>query len=68
MSFKESDIVYEEGLFWVLLDHKHKCYTVYRQGVCASEADSSYEYNDSGLSIALARAKYLARKRQKENV
>ena len=58
---RESDIVFEVGKFWVLKS-KHG-YTVMRAGVTHSTPDSTYALNPDGLSIAVARAKYLASRR-----
>lgn len=57
--FKESDVAYENSKAWVLKDKKNDCYTVFIIGNVASESDSTYPLNDDGLSIAIARAKYL---------
>lgn len=54
---KESGIVFELGDHWV-----GKCkdsYTVFRNGFTHAVSDSSYCLNDDGLSIAIARCKYL---------
>ena len=60
MSYKETDITYEKGCAWVLRDTKRKCYTVFTVGVTHSTSDSAYPLNVDGLSIAKARADYLA--------
>ena len=57
---KESDIIHENGDFWVLRERDR--YTVLRNGLTHSESDSAYEKTDDGLSIAVARCNYLARK------
>lgn len=54
---RESDIVYEGRSAWVCRERDR--YTVYRSGSTHSVGDSSYPKTDDGLSIALARAKYL---------
>ena len=59
---REDDIVHENGDFWVGRLRKERCYTVYRIGVTHSTPDSSYEMNPDGLSIAIARANYLAKR------
>lgn len=59
MSYKESDIAYENGNAWVLTDKKKQQYTVFISGVTHSESDSAYPLTDDGLSIAKARADYL---------
>lgn len=64
MSYKVSDIEYENGDIWILRDAKNKCYTVFRSGVTHSVSDSSYPIGPDGLSIAKARADYLANKQQ----
>jgi len=60
MSYKESDIMHESGKFWVLKDTD--CYHVMQNGVTHSTSDSSYELSDDGLSIAIARCNYLAKR------
>lgn len=59
---KESDIVYDNGNFWVHADRKQSAYVVYRSGVTHSVSDSAYRLTADGLSIAKARADYLARR------
>jgi hypothetical protein len=54
---KESQIKFESGSYWVCLADNQ--YTVYRSGVTHSKADSSYAFSEDGLSLAIARAKYL---------
>jgi hypothetical protein len=54
---RESDIVYENGAFWV---YRGKSYTVFRNGLTHATADSSYARTPDGLSIAKARVDYLA--------
>lgn len=61
MSYKEADIAYENGRAWVFRDTKGKCYTVFTVGVTHSTSDSAYPLDDDGLSIAKARADYLAK-------
>ncbi len=63
MSYKESDIVHENGAHWVLRDTRHKppVYAVMVSGVTNSTSDSAYPLTEDGLSIAKARADYLAR-------
>lgn len=55
---KEADIKHENGRFWVG-DNK-KDYTVYESGITHSTPDSSYEHDEDGLSIAIARCDFLA--------
>lgn len=57
---REQDIKHESGRFWVG-DTKNS-YTVYATGICVSNPDSSYERDEDGLSIAIARCNYLARR------
>lgn len=61
---KEDDIVFEEGDYWVGKTRKPDSYTVYfaQPGLHHSVPDSSYPLTDSGLSLATARARYLARR------
>jgi hypothetical protein len=58
---RESDIVHENGDYWVA--REHAVYTVYKSGVTHSVSDSSYAKDADGLSIAIARCDYLARPR-----
>lgn len=62
---REQDIKHESGRFWVG-DTKNS-YTVYATGVTCSNPDSSYDRDEDGLSIAVARCNYLAR-RENEGV
>jgi hypothetical protein len=63
MGYRESDIAHENGAFWVLKDRAKKCYTVFRpNSPHASESDSSYPLTENGLSLAIARADYLAKR------
>lgn len=57
---RESDIMHESGAYWVGRTHKPDSYTVYIAGAVASTPDSSYAMTPDGLSIAIARAQYLA--------
>lgn len=57
---KESDIVHENGDFWVCKDKN--AYTVMLPKVTHSVSDSSYKKDSSGLSIAKARCDYLVRR------
>jgi len=59
---REENIVHENGCAWVLRDAKGKCYTVFLIGVTCSTSDSSYALTEDGLSIAVCRANYLARR------
>ena len=60
---KESDIMHETpcGKYWVGRDTKQKAYVVYKVGATHSTSDSGYHMTPDGLSIALARADYLAK-------
>lgn len=57
---RESDIVHENGRYWVLRDRRRSAYTVYCTGVTHSTADSSYQLDADGLSIAVTRCNWLA--------
>ena len=63
MNVKEEDIVYEApgGAAWVWRDKKGGRHVVFRTGLVCSESDSAYPLDADGLSIARARADYLAR-------
>lgn len=56
----ESRIVYEVGDYWVL--RERAAYTVYKASVTHSVSDSSYRRDLDGLSIAIARCNYLAKR------
>ena len=58
MSAKESDILHEVGDLFVLSTPRG--YEVRRNGLGASTCDSTYPKDPGGLSLAIARAKYLA--------
>lgn len=60
MSYKETDIVHERGDYWVL--RERAAYTVFKNGITHSVSDSSYERTEAGLSIAIARCEYLAKR------
>jgi hypothetical protein len=59
---KVSDILHENGKFWVLKDtYKNKpSYTVMKNTITHSESVDDVTYPD--LSLAIARCDYLARK------
>jgi len=61
MAIRESDIIHENGDFWVLRGRNN--YTVFRTGPTVSESDSAYAKTSDGLSIAVARCDYLAQHR-----
>lgn len=60
----ESDILHESacGRFWVGKDRKNNAYTVFRCGATHSVSDSAYYMTPDGLSIAVARCDYLAKR------
>lgn len=57
---KERDIAYENGRAWVLCEPAR--YLVLTAGPTHSTSDSAYPKTPDGLSLAKARADYLARK------
>jgi hypothetical protein len=57
---KESNIVHEAGSFWVA--RERASYTVYKSGITHSVSDSAYSLDDDGLSIAITRCDYLAKR------
>ena len=57
---RESDIMHGSGIYWVC--RERGAYTVYKTGVTHSKPDSSYAKNPDGLSIAIARCYYLAKR------
>ena len=61
MTTKENQIRHENGNYWVCED-KGEAYTVYKAGITHSKADSSYPHTPDGLSIAIARCNYLAKR------
>lgn len=64
MSYREEDIAYEKGDAWVLRDRKKQQYTVFLAGSTASTSDSAYDLTEDGLSLAKARADYLASRKE----
>lgn len=60
----EEDIVHEKGNFWVAREASNKppAYIVYKTGITHSTPDSGYPLNPDGLSIAIARCDYLAKR------
>jgi len=56
MSYKEKDIIYENGKFWVLKNKEG--YHVMVSGVTCSTSDSSYASAD----LAIARCDYIAKR------
>lgn len=61
---RESDIMHENGRFWV--GRQRDAYVVYETGITHSTPDSAYERNEDGLSIAIARADYLAKRAERK--
>ena len=59
---READIVHDAGASWVLADKSHQRYTVFRVGVTHSTSDSAYPFTEDGLSLAKARADYIAKR------
>lgn len=57
---KEADTVYESGRVWVCRDKLADSYVVSVSGVTHSVTDSAYARTADGLSLAIARADYLA--------
>lgn len=58
MAIREGSIIAEFGPFWVYAAKRG--YEVMRpRGACACEVDSTYAPTPDGLSIAVARARYL---------
>lgn len=62
MSYREPDIMHENGAYWVLRDRRRPAYVVFRNGVTHSVSDSAYRFDADGLSLAKARCDYLARR------
>ena len=60
MTKMERTIAHENGDFWVCAGSSQ--YTVYRCGITHSKADSSYTKDADGLSLAIARCNYLAKR------
>jgi hypothetical protein len=57
---KERDIKYETKTHWVA--DLGDSYAVFKIGVTCSASDSFYNHDDDGLSIAVARCKYLSKR------
>jgi hypothetical protein len=68
MTYKVKDIAHETGTTWVLKNTKQGCYTVFIIGTSVSTSDSAYPLTDDGLSIAIARANYLAKRIEAKKV
>lgn len=62
---RESDIMHETpcGNYWVGRDTRQKAYIVYKVGATHSTSDSGYALTPDGLSIAICRANYLAKRK-----
>jgi hypothetical protein len=58
---READIMFETPVCWVRRGRSD--YTVFRTGGTHSTSDSSYHKTPDGLSIAIARCKYLAKRK-----
>ncbi len=56
----EKDIMHEAGSYWV--GRERDSYTVYKIGATHSISDSAYAKTPDGLSIAVARCNYLAKR------
>lgn len=61
----EKNIVHESGSAWVLLDRSQGRYTVFIAGTTHSTSDSAYALTSDGLSLAIARADYIAKREQR---
>lgn len=57
---KETDIKYENGNYWVL--GTKEAYTVMVAGITHSKSDSAYPPTPDGLTLAVSRCNYLARR------
>jgi hypothetical protein len=68
MTYKVKDIAHETASTWVLKNAKQGCYTVFIIGTSVSTSDSAYPLTDDGLSIAVARANYLAKRIEAKKV
>ena len=61
---RESDIMHEAGRFWV--SREPSAYYVYETFPTHSVSDSAYTRDPDGLSIAIARCDYLARRAERK--
>ena len=62
---REQDIMHENGNFWVGRERGAApggAYVVFKTGTVCSESDSAYAKTPDGLSIAVARCDYLAKR------
>ena len=62
MGIKEHQIVHENGDYWVL--QEKDAYYVMKNTATHSISDSAYHPDSCGLSIAIARCDYLAKRNQ----
>jgi len=60
--YREEDIEHENGKVWVLRDRPEKAYAVCVSAGTHSTVDSAYRLDPDGLSIAIARCDYLAKR------
>lgn len=60
MNYQEADIKYEQDNYWIL--DTGTSYAVMLNGVTHSSSDSEYRRDADGLSIAIARCNYLAKR------
>ena len=63
---REQDIMHETpcGNYWVGRDTRQGAYIVYKVGATHSTSDSGYDLTPDGLSIAIYRADYLAKRKE----
>jgi hypothetical protein len=64
---RESDILHEVGSYWVGRNRRVRAYVVFKNGPTHSVSDSAYCMNPNGLSIAIARANYLAKREEEQS-
>lgn len=57
---REEDIMHEAGDYWV--GRERNAYTVFKNVGTHSVSDSAYHKTEDGLSIAIARCDYLAKR------
>lgn len=55
---KESDILYQNGRYWIAKSKPSGDYVVYRDGITHAEAFSTFIGNSDGLSLAKAYCDY----------
>lgn len=60
---REGDIRFEQDGVFVISSQRgnRKVYNVCISQICSAQVDSSYDYTESGLFIAMCRAKYLVK-------